>query len=167
MSELTPESLPDNKNNFLGRYVKRGPLKDWDIWSKKRKTITGALIAFLLASILSAVAGGSNSESGSQASGGTSSQASGGTSCPVAIGAWVMSTSNFIQSYPSDLPPVIGTFGTSSPIEEWVMGELGTYIQNVVSNGMASAVKSLYNDATQECKSLASNGEDTSNIPSP
>ena len=166
MSELTPESLPDNKNNFLGRYVKRGPLKDWDIWSKKRKTITGALIAFLLASILSAVAGGSNSESGSQASGGTS-QASGGTSCPVAIGAWVMSTSNFIQSYPSDLPPVIGTFGTSSPIEEWVMGELGTYIQNVVSNGMASAVKSLYNDATQECKSLASNGEDTSNIPSP
>jgi hypothetical protein len=159
MSELTPESSPSNKSNFLGRYLKRGPLKDWDVWSKKRKTITGVLVAFLLAVILSAFAGGSDSGSGSQASG--------GKSCPVAIGAWVMSTSDFIQSYPNDLPPVISTFGTSSPIEGWVMGQLGTYMQNVVSNGMASAVKTLYDDATQECKSLASSGEDISNIPSP
>jgi predicted PurR-regulated permease PerM len=88
-------------------------------------------------------------------------------SCELNLSNWVISTSNFMQSNPNSIPPLMNQFGTSSPITQWVDGQLGSFLSGSVQNGQASADGQLETAAVQECQSLASSGTNIGAIPAP
>jgi len=97
---------------------------------------------------------------GSQTSGGTSTGVSSGVldACAITIGNWVISTSNFSQTYPNSIPPVITTFGQSSPIEQWVLSQLGNFLSQMVQMGQSAADSTLLASAKAECGVLQRSG---------
>jgi len=88
-------------------------------------------------------------------------------SCELNLSNWVISTSNYTQSNPSGIPPVMTEFGTTSEITQWVDSQLGSFITGMVQNGQSSADAQLATSAAEECQSLASTGTDIGAIPAP
>ncbi len=87
--------------------------------------------------------------------------------CALGLGNWVIDTSNFISAQSGGLPPVITTFGESSPIEAWIMGQVGIFLSATVSSGQSAADNALLARGSAECSHLAKGGVNLAAIPAP
>jgi len=56
-------------------------------------------------------------------------------------------------------------FGTTSPIEQWVQGELAPYVQAEVQQGKQTADQEIFGAAVKECASLIEQGVSVSSLP--
>jgi hypothetical protein len=99
-------------------------------------------------------------EGGNSSSGSTNLAA-----CAIVLGNWVIATSNFVQANPNSIPPLMTQFGTSSPIEQWAISQVGTFLGTMVLHGQSTADSQLFGVATTECGVLQSSGVNIAAIP--
>jgi len=88
-------------------------------------------------------------------------------SCQLNLSNWVITTSNYEQANPDGVPPLMSQFGTSSPITQWVDGQVGSFLSGTIQNGQASVDSQLESAAAEECQSLSSSGTNIGAIPAP
>jgi len=143
--------------------------------SSGKRNLIASLVAVVLIIALAVVislshhsnAHHSASASATGASGATGSSGASGsaaTSCPMVLGNWVAITGYNLLNNLSDTQYVF-TFGTTSPIEQWIQGELGPYVQAEAQRGKQTADQEIFGAALKECASLIKQGQNVNSLP--
>ncbi len=180
---VTTGALPDLKtkaNHVTFRGLKKGGKYSIELWacgfqcfpqSHTSKTVNAG--TFIIGGGTPGRGGGTPIASGGNGVGGGSGGNTGGgvsndtliQDCAIVLGNWVISSYNANQS--NEIPPIIYQFGSTSPITQWALAQLGTFASNMFLQGQTAADSALTSVAVTECALLQSGGTDITSIPAP
>lgn len=65
-----------------------------------------------------------------------------------------MDLSDYVIEMENDDPQPLFMLGQQSPMYQWIIAQVGPYIQDVVAEGQSQAQSNLYNRAVKECEML-------------